>query len=77
MMTLSKRIKYTGTCKRFDTRKGFGFICVDDGSDHVFVHQTEIHSLRYRTLHKGQRLEFGILPSFKSTNGYDSWKYFV
>lgn len=40
----------TGTCKWFDSKKGYGFIQPDDGSPDVFVHQTTIHSQGFRSL---------------------------
>mmetsp|Transcript_15319 Transcript_15319/g.40478 ORF Transcript_15319/g.40478 Transcript_15319/m.40478 type:complete len:180 (-) Transcript_15319:164-703(-) len=48
----------TGTCKWFDSRKGFGFIVRDDGSGDVFVHQTRIHKDGFRSLAEGEPLEF-------------------
>jgi cold shock CspA family protein len=36
--------------KFFDTVKGFGFITPEDGSEDVFVHQTDIKADGYRTL---------------------------
>lgn len=52
--------KSTGVVKWFSSEKGYGFISVDDGSDDVFVHQTEIHSRGYRTLKEGQKVAFEI-----------------
>ena len=40
----------TGTCKWFDAKKGFGFVVPEDGSGDVFVHQTAIHAVGFRSL---------------------------
>eukprot|EP00484_Ammonia_sp_Unknown_P002637 CAMPEP_0197055366 /NCGR_PEP_ID=MMETSP1384-20130603/63577_1 /TAXON_ID=29189 /ORGANISM="Ammonia sp." /LENGTH=127 /DNA_ID=CAMNT_0042488919 /DNA_START=120 /DNA_END=499 /DNA_ORIENTATION=+ len=53
--------KYTGTCKWFNSEKGFGFLAVDNGSDDVFVHQSEIYSQGFRNLAEGEELEFEII----------------
>ncbi len=50
--------KLKGTCKWFDSKKGFGFITPDDGSADVFVHQTQVHAPGFRNLAEGEPLEF-------------------
>mmetsp|Transcript_32502 Transcript_32502/g.64443 ORF Transcript_32502/g.64443 Transcript_32502/m.64443 type:complete len:121 (-) Transcript_32502:169-531(-) len=50
--------KSTGTVKWFDTKKGFGFIRPDDGSNDVFVHQTSIQTDGFRSLAEGENVEF-------------------
>jgi len=57
---MSQNKKYTGTCKWFNSQKGFGFISMDDGSDDVFVHQSSLHSKGFRSLAEGEQLEFDI-----------------
>ena len=53
--------KETGTCKWFDSKKGFGFIVPDDGSGDVFCHQSVIHSDGFRSLDEGEKLEYDLI----------------
>lgn len=53
--------KHTGTVKWFSSDKGFGFITPADGSEDVFVHQTEIKAQGYRTLADGEEVEFDVV----------------
>ena len=48
-----------GKVKWFDSRKGYGFITTDSGSD-VFVHSSEIQGDGYKTLDEGQEVEFEV-----------------
>ena len=50
----------TGTVKWFDSKKGFGFIAPDDGSDDLFIHYSEVKVEGYATLDEGQRVEFEV-----------------
>jgi len=50
--------KLTGTCKWFNSKKGFGFITPSDGSQDVFVHQTSIHAEGFRSLGEGEQVEY-------------------
>ena len=50
----------TGTCKWFDSSKGFGFIAVDGEESDIFVHQSEIYSPGFRSLADGEKVEFKV-----------------
>merc|ERR1712194_95827 len=50
-----------GQVKWFDVKKGFGFIVPENGSEDVFVHQTDIHSSGFRSLAEGEEVEFEIV----------------
>ena len=47
----------TGTVKRYDAEKGFGFIAPDGGGEDVFVHRS---ALGYETVGQGDRVEFRL-----------------
>ncbi len=57
-------VKY-GRVKWFDSRKGYGFIELEDGSGDVFVHFTDIQGMGYRTLEEGQKVKFEIIETDK------------
>lgn len=48
----------TGTVKRFNKIKGYGFITPDDGSNEVFVHFSEVQMAGYKELKEGQRISY-------------------
>jgi CspA family cold shock protein len=50
----------TGKVKWFDEKKGFGFITPDDGGNDVFVHHTNIAGQGFKSLAKGQAVEYEI-----------------
>jgi len=49
-----------GTCKWFDSKKGYGFITPEDGSEDIFVHQQSIQADGFRSLGEGEPVEFDI-----------------
>lgn len=48
----------TGTVKWFDAKKGFGFICSDEGGPDYFFHHSAIQMKGFRSLNEGDRVEF-------------------
>uniref|UniRef100_A0A0K6S9Z3 CSD domain-containing protein n=1 Tax=Chromera velia CCMP2878 TaxID=1169474 RepID=A0A0K6S9Z3_9ALVE len=52
--------RQTGTCKWFNSTKGYGFISPTNGGEDLFVHQSVIHAQGYRSLREGEQLEFDI-----------------
>eukprot|EP00316_Scyphosphaera_apsteinii_P006585 CAMPEP_0119314774 /NCGR_PEP_ID=MMETSP1333-20130426/34019_1 /TAXON_ID=418940 /ORGANISM="Scyphosphaera apsteinii, Strain RCC1455" /LENGTH=94 /DNA_ID=CAMNT_0007319973 /DNA_START=160 /DNA_END=444 /DNA_ORIENTATION=- len=65
MMALSEGEEKTGTCKWFDSAKGFGFIAID-GEPDIFVHQSDIYAPGFRSLAEGEELEFKVAVDPKS-----------
>ena len=54
---MEERVK--GTVKWFNPEKGFGFIEPESGED-VFVHFSSIVTDGFKTLEKGQKVEFEV-----------------
>jgi len=52
--------RQTGTCKWFNTIKGYGFILPEEGTDDIFVHQTAIKAHGFRSLAENERVEFDV-----------------
>ena len=50
----------TGTVKRFNKIKGYGFIAPDGGEAEVFVHFSEVKMAGYKELKVGQRIRYEI-----------------
>lgn len=53
-----------GTVKWFDSKKGFGFITTEEGTD-VFVHFSAIQMEGYKKLEEGQKVEFDVVDGQK------------
>jgi len=50
----------TGIVKWFNSRKGYGFIAPDDGSDDLFIHHSEIKTEGYASLDEGQKVQYEV-----------------
>jgi cold shock CspA family protein len=50
-----------GRVKWFNYHKGFGFITVDNETDEVFVHQSNINSDGFRSLREDEEVEFDLM----------------
>lgn len=48
----------TGTVKRFNKIKGYGFILPDGSDKEVFVHFSEVQSAGYKELKAGQCIRY-------------------
>lgn len=55
----------TGTVKRFNKIKGYGFITPDSGDSEVFVHFSEVQSEGYKELKEGQRIRYTLAQGDK------------
>merc|ERR1712167_382740 len=52
--------KQSGTCKWFNSKKGYGFIKPDNEGEELFVHQSEIKAEGFRSLGEGEKVEYKI-----------------
>lgn len=50
----------TGIVKWFSNAKGYGFISPDTGGEDIFAHFSAIDMDGYKTLKRGQKVEFEI-----------------
>ena len=57
----------TGTVKWFDSRKGYGFITMDDKEEDIFVHYSAIlgDEDSFKTLYDGDVVNFEIVDGSK------------
>ncbi|XP_025099995.1 uncharacterized protein LOC112567516 [Pomacea canaliculata] len=54
-----------GFCRWFNVARGWGFITPDNGGQDVFVHHSVIHKAGFRSLGKGELVEFEPRLSYK------------
>ena len=55
----------TGTVKRFNDAKGFGFITPDEGGEDLFAHFSGINMPGFKTLAEGQKVSFEVTAGNK------------
>lgn len=61
----------TGTVKWFSNAKGYGFIAPEDGGEDIFAHFSAITMDGYKTLKKGQPVEFECSDGPKGKHAID------
>ena len=55
----SGEMSTTGVVKWFSSKKGYGFITMEDGQE-VFVHYTSIDGNGFRSLEQGEEVQFDV-----------------
>ena len=54
----------TGKVKWFNAKKGYGFICDEDGAD-VFVHFSALNMEGFKVLEEGETVEYEVVDGEK------------
>lgn len=54
----------TGKVKWFNAKKGYGFICDEDGAD-VFVHFSALNMEGFKVLEEGDTVEYEVMDGEK------------
>jgi len=54
-----------GTVKWFNNSKGYGFISEDSENKDIFAHFSSVEMEGYKTLKRGQRVEFELIDGPK------------
>ena len=65
IMAMGNSMLYTGTVKRFNKIKGYGFITPDNSESEVFVHFSEVQLSGYKELQIGQRISYELAKGDK------------
>lgn len=61
----------TGTIKRIQSDKGFGFITPDGGDKDVFFHSSSLVEVTFDQLHEGDKVSFETEQSEKGPRAKD------
>lgn len=61
----------TGTCKWFNSEKGYGFISPDGNGPDVFVHFSALAGEGFRNLNESDRVEFETTSGAKGPQAAD------
>ncbi len=56
----------TGKVKWFNAKKGYGFICDEDGAD-VFVHFSALNMEGFKVLEEGDTVEYEVVDGEKGS----------
>ncbi len=58
-----------GIVKRFDNKRGYGFIKAEESEKDIFIHYSEIKMDGYKSLQEGDEVEFDFdAEKVKATN---------
>lgn len=68
--------KYTGQCKWFNDKLGYGFVTICEGDEKgkdIFVHHSGVKPLNsnYKTLRKGEYIQFNIIDGMNGLQAVD------
>lgn len=68
--------KYTGQCKWFNDKLGYGFVTICDGDEKgkdIFVHHSGVKPLNsnYKTLRKGEYIQFNVINGMNGLQAVD------
>lgn len=60
----------TGTIKKFNAEKGYGFITQEDGSD-IFFHYSQLVMEGYKTIEEGTEVEYEVVRSDRGDQAHN------
>lgn len=67
---MESTVRLKGVVIQFHPRKGYGFIRSSEGGDY-FVHYSDVRGKGYRTLVKGEEVEFSVRKGEKGWQAVD------